>query len=375
MAAITAQLVKDLREKTGVGMMDCKNALTENNGDFEAAIDWLRAKGLAKAAKKAGRVAADGLIAVVADGKQGAVVEVNSETDFVARNPDFQELVSEVSKLALKANGNLDKLLTAPFPKKKMPVAEVVKELIITIGENLTVRRTAHLKVKEGVVASYVHSQIEPGLGKIGVLVALESTGKAGKLADLGKKVAMHIAATNPLALNAQDIAADLVERERAIFTEQARESGKPANIIEKMVDGRIKKFYQEVVLLQQAFVLNPDMTVEQAIKDAEKEVGAPIRMTGFVRFGLGEGIQKKEDNFAAEVAAAAGSAPAPKAEAPAIAKPKSAPVAKQEPAKAVAPAAKTAAKTGQEPKANGKQPASKAARAKQPAKAKSGKK
>ncbi|MBC8048694.1 MAG: elongation factor Ts [Chitinophagales bacterium] len=378
MSAITAQMVKDLREKTGVGMMDCKAALTENNGDFEASVDWLRAKGLAKAAKKAGRIAADGLVAVAADGKQGAMVEVNSETDFVARNPEFQSLVSEVSKLALKLDGDLDKLLTASYPKKKIAVAEVVKELVITIGENLNVRRTAHLKVKAGVVASYVHSQVEPGLGKIGVLVALESEGKADKLNDLGRKIAMHIAATNPLALTAGEVSSDIVERERAIFAEQAKESGKAANIVEKMVDGRIKKFYQEVVLLQQAFVLNPDMTVEQAIKDAEKDAGAPIQMTGFVRFALGEGIEKKEDDFAAEVAAAAGSSPAPKSdpaakgEVPAKDKAKASAAKAKEPEKAIAAPAKSDAKKAEAPagaKVNGKQPGAKTAADKKPTK------
>jgi elongation factor Ts len=387
MVAITAQLVKDLREKTGVGMMDCKTALTENNGDFEAAIDWLRAKGLAKAAKKAGRIAADGLVGVSGDGKQGAVVEVNSETDFVARNPEFQALVGDVSKLALKAGGDLEKLLQMQHPKAKKPVADVVKDLIVTIGENLNVRRTGYLKVKEGVVASYVHSQVEQGLGKIGVLVALEGKGKADKLNELGRKVAMHIAATNPLSLTPEDIAKDVVERERAIFAEQAKESGKPANIIEKMVDGRMKKFYQEVVLLQQAFVLNPDITVEQAVKDAEKEAGGPVKLTGFVRYALGEGIQKKEDDFAAEVAAAAGGGVAPAKAASSVEpskakdKPKADVKAQEKPQSKATPAkaegkpkdaAKASTKKAAAEKSNGKAPAPKAPAEKKPAKPKS---
>jgi elongation factor Ts len=347
-------LVKELREKTGVGMMDCKTALTETNGDFEAAVDWLRAKGLAKAAKKAGRIAAEGLIGVATDGKSGAVVEVNSETDFVARNADFQRSVYDISKLALKANGDIEALQGAKYPGKGQPVSEFLKELVATIGENISLRRTAHLKVKEGVVVSYVHSQVDAGLGKIGVLVALESKAAADKLSDIGRKVAMHIAATNPIALTPAEVPKDVLDRERAVFAEQARESGKPANIIEKMVEGRVKKFYQESVLMQQAFVLDPDSTVEQAVKAAEKDVGAPIAVRGFVRFALGEGIQKKEDDFAAEVAAAAGvkkPEPAAKAEAPAAEKKSAAKPATQDKAKKSEPAAAKAAKKP-EPKA-----------------------
>ncbi len=364
MAMITAQLVKELREKTGAGMMDCKMALTETKGDFEAAIDWLRTKGLAKAAKKSDRVAAEGLIGVITDGKAGALVEVNSETDFVARNAEFQKLVTEIVGLALKAGGDKDKLLDMMHPTKKAKVADVIKELVGTIGENMTLRRTAHLKVKDGVVASYVHNQIEPGLGKIGVLVALESTGDPAKLADMGRKIAMHIAANNPLALTAEDVSKDVVERERAIFAEQARESGKPANVVEKMVEGRLRKFFEEVVLLKQSFVMDPDKTVEDAVKAFEKEAGAPVKLAGYVRFGLGEGIEKKEDDFAAEVAAAAaqGAASAPKA-----------PVAKSSVAKAdakpksSAPKAATKEKPAARPAAekSAARPAASAAKAK----------
>jgi elongation factor Ts len=309
MAAITAELVKNLREKTGAGMMDCKTALKESDGEIEAAIDWLRAKGLSKAAKKADRVAAEGLIGVSSAAKAGAVVEVNSETDFVARNPDFQKVVAEIAKLALKAGGDVEKLAATAYPKKKITVAEHLKELVATIGENITLRRTAALKVKDGVVATYVHNPVAPGagLGKIGVLVALESAGDKEKLNEIGRQVAMHVAATNPLALKDEDVDPAVVERERAIFAEQAKESGKPEKVIKQMIEGRIKKFYQEVVLLKQTFVRNQDQTVEQAIKEAEKDVGAPITVKAFVRFALGEGIKTDKGDFAAEVAAAAG--------------------------------------------------------------------
>jgi elongation factor Ts len=311
MAAITAQLVKELRDKTGAGMMDCKSALTENGGDFEAAVDWLRTKGLAKAAKKAGRVAADGLIGVASETKKGsstgAVVEVNSETDFVARNADFQNMVAEVAALALKADGDVEKLLAAKFPKKKITVSETIKEMVATIGENMTVRRTALLSVKQGVVATYVHGAVVPGLGKMGVMVALESAGDAAKLNELGRKIAMHVAATNPLALTAEEMDQEVVARERTIFAEQAKASGKPANVVEKMVEGRLRKFYEEVVLLKQSFVVDPDKTVEAAVKAAEADAGAPIKVAAFVRYALGEGIEKSGGDFAAEVAAAAG--------------------------------------------------------------------
>ncbi|BBE70556.1 translation elongation factor Ts [Oharaeibacter diazotrophicus] len=304
---ISAALVKDLREKTGVGMMDCKAALIENNGDMEAAIDWLRAKGLAKAAKKAGRVAAEGLVGVAVKGTTAAVVEVNSETDFVARNDAFQALVRAVAAIAVENGGDHAATAAAAYPGKAHSVEAEVKELVATIGENMNFRRSAALTVSAGVVAPYVHAAIADGLGKIGVLVALESTGNADELTKLGRQVAMHVAATNPLALSAEDVDPAVVERERAIFVEQAKESGKPAQVIEKMVEGRIRKFYEESTLLKQAFVINPDLTVEAAVKAAEATVGAPIKVTGFVRFALGEGIEKEETDFAAEVAAAAG--------------------------------------------------------------------
>jgi elongation factor Ts len=307
MAEISASMVKALRDKTGAGMMDCKSALTESKGDMEAAIDWLRAKGLSKAAKKADRVAAQGLIAVSSGAKAGAVVEVNSETDFVARNAEFQATVAEIAKLALKANGDLKKLAAATYPKKKVPVEDHLKELVATIGENMGLRRTAALKVKDGVVATYMHNQAAPNMGKIGVLVALESTGDKEKLTELGRQIAMHIAAFNPLALKDEDVDPEAVARERAIFAEQAAQSGKPEKVINQMIEGRIKKFYQEVVLLKQAFAINPELTVEKAVKEAEKGVGAPIEVKGFVRYELGEGIKVEKGDFAAEVAAAAG--------------------------------------------------------------------
>jgi len=306
MATITAALVKELRDKTGAGMMDCKAALNENDGDMEAAIDWLRAKGLAKAAKKAGRVAAEGLIGLAGDDKEAAVVEVNSETDFVARNPSFQEMVQTIAAAGPKAKGDLEALGAAPYGKTKTNVAETLKEMVGSIGENMTLRRTAYLSAKDGVVSSYMHNQAAPGLGKIGVIVALESTGDADALKAIGKQVAMHIAAASPQAVDTDSLDPAVVERERAVLTEQAKESGKPPEVVDKMVEGRLRKFYQEVVLLQQAFVHDPDNTVAKALDAAGKEAGAPIKITGFYRFALGEGIDKGESDFAAEVAAAA---------------------------------------------------------------------
>ena len=306
MAEITAGMVKQLRETTGVGMMDCKAALTETAGDMEAAIDWLRTKGLAKAAKKSGRVAAEGLVGVVANGTTGAVVEVNSETDFVARNEAFQNMVTAITKTALDVNGDTDKLLAAKFPGSALTIKDYVTEQVGTIGENMSVRRAGAISVKEGVVAAYTHNAITGGLGKIGVLVGLESTGDKAKLAELGKQIAMHIAATAPVATRREEVDADLVERERNVLIAEAKESGRPDNIIEKMVEGRIRKFYEEVVLLSQAFVINPDLTVEKAVKEAEAGIGAPVTVVGFVRFLLGEGIEKEESDFAAEVAATA---------------------------------------------------------------------
>jgi elongation factor Ts len=306
MSTITATMVKDLREKTGAGMMDCKTALNETSGDVEAAVDWLRTKGLAKAAKKAGRVAAEGLIGLAAEAKQAALVEVNSETDFVARNQNFQEMVRKIASAALTAKGDVDKLAAAKYGSGKATVADTIKEMIGSIGENMTLRRAAYLSAAKGVVASYVHNAIAPNLGKIGVTVALESAGAAEKLQAFGRQLAMHIAFANPQSIDVGSLDKALVERERGILTEQAKESGKPANVIEKMVVGRLRKFYEEVVLLAQPFVHDPDLTVEKALVAAEKEADAPIKITGFCRFALGEGIDRPDSDFAAEVAAAA---------------------------------------------------------------------
>jgi len=306
MAEITAQMVKDLREKTGAGMMDCKTALKETDGDMEAAIDWLRAKGFAKAAKKAGRTAADGLVGMATEDGKGALVEVNAETDFVARNEQFQNMVSEIAKLALKVEGDVDKLAAESFPGSDKPVSEYISEMIATIGENMRLRRTGFIEVSDGIVASYMHNQIAPGMGKIGVIVGLESTGDKDKLQALGKQLAMHIAATSPLAIDVDTLDQAIVDRERSILVEQARDSGKPDNIIEKMVEGRMNKYYQEVVLMKQALVTDPDNTVEQALKAAEGDVGGSVKITAFERFALGEGIETEDEDFAAEVAAAA---------------------------------------------------------------------
>ncbi len=308
MANITASMVKELRDSTGAGMMDCKAALKETDGDMEAAIDWLRTKGLSKAAKKSGRVAAEGLVAVAVEGTRGVVLEVNSETDFVARNEGFQEMVSGIAGVAASTGGDFEALKSAEFPGAGKSVADHVTAMVGTIGENMTLRRSDSLEVTAGAVAAYVHNQVAPGLGKIGVLVALESTGDAAKLNELGRQVAMHVAATNPLALTEADLDQAVVEKEREVLSAEARESGKPEEIIGKMVEGRIRKFYEEVVLSKQAFVIDPDNTVEKAIKNAEGDVGAPIALKGFKRFELGEGIEKEETDFAAEVAAAANS-------------------------------------------------------------------
>ncbi|MFT6509579.1 MAG: elongation factor Ts [Parvibaculaceae bacterium] len=305
MAEITAAKVKELRVASGAGMMDCKTALKETDGDMDAAVDWLRTKGLAKAAKKAGRVAAEGLVGAAAEGTKGALVEINSETDFVARNETFQGMVSEIASLALSVDGDFDALSATPYPGADKSVADHVTAMVGKIGENMNVRRSAALSVDKGVVVSYIHNQVAPGLGKIGVLVALESEGDAAKLSELGRQIAMHVAAVNPLACNPEELDPAVVERERAVLTAEARESGKPENIIEKMIDGRIRKFYEEVVLLSQTFVIDGENTVEKAVKLRESDVGAPIKVVGFVRFALGEGIEKEEADFAAEVAAA----------------------------------------------------------------------
>jgi elongation factor Ts len=299
MTTITATMVKDLRETTGAGMMDCKAALNETAGDMEAAVDWLRTKGLAKAAKKAGRVAAEGLIGLAASAHEAALVEVNSETDFVARNDIFQKMASGIAEAALQAKGDLDKLNHAKYPRGKATVADTLKEMIGTIGENMALRRTGYLAVKKGAVATYMHNVLAPGLGKIGVIVALESTGDAGELKSFGRQVAMHIAAANPQSVDIDNLDKALIERERAVLTEQAKESGKPAPVIEKMVEGRLRKFYEEVVLLAQPFVHDPETTVAKAIAAAEKASGAQIKITGFYRFALGEGIDRSDGESA----------------------------------------------------------------------------
>lgn len=304
--SISAAQVKELRELTGAGMMDCKAALAATNGHMEEAVDWLRAKGIAKADKKAGRTAAEGLIGVDSGLREAVIVEVNSETDFVARNAAFQEIVRNVAKVALAFGGETEVVANAKYPGSDKTVTETIKDAVGTIGENLSFRRSAKLSVGSGAVATYVHNAVAENLGKLGVLVAIETAGNADAARAFARQVAMHVAATNPLALTAEQIDPAAVARERAIFTEQARESGKPDNIIEKMVEGRLRKFYEEVVLLKQAFVLNPDVTVEAALKEAEKEIGAPAKITGFLRFALGEGIEREETDFAAEVAAAA---------------------------------------------------------------------
>jgi elongation factor Ts len=306
MAEITAAAVKELRERTGAGMMDCKKALAETNGEMEAAVDWLRAKGLAAAAKKAGRTAAEGLVGVAVEGTRAAVVEVNSETDFVAKNDQFQAFVRNVAQLALQTGGNVENLLAANYPGGGT-VEDVLTNNIATIGENQSVRRSAVLQVGQGAVVSYVHNAVAPGLGKIGVLVALESGAPTETLQALGKQLAMHIAAANPLALNADDLDPELIERERAIAQEKANESGKPANIVEKMVEGSMAKFRKEHSLLSQLFVMDNKTPVADVVAQAAKEAGTPIDLLAFVRFQLGEGIEKKQEDFAAEVAAAAG--------------------------------------------------------------------
>jgi len=305
MAEITAAMVKQLREKTGVGMMDCKVALAATAGDMNAAVDWLRAKGLAKAAKKSTRVAAEGLVGLATDGTTGALVEVNSETDFVARNVKFQAMVSDIAKLALKADGDGETLKTMHYPGSPHAVAEYVAEMVATIGENLTVRRTAALSVRKGVIGTYMHNQIAPGLGKIGVLVALESTGKGDALQQFGRMLAMHIAATNPVALDLTGVPSETLSRERAILEE--KNADKPANVLEKIIASGLKTYAKENCLLEQAYVHDPGKTVTQALAEAQNNIGAPVKLVGYARMQLGEGIEKKEDDFASEVAKAAG--------------------------------------------------------------------
>jgi elongation factor Ts len=294
-------MVKNLRDKTGAGMMDCKNALTETNGDFEAAVDVLRKKGLSKAAKKAGRVAAEGLIGVASGGNAGALVEVNAETDFVAKNDQFKEFVKKAAALALEEDGDLEKLLKRDF-KNGASVEQTLTSLVSTIGENMSVRRTIALAVNPGVVASYVHNASSPELGKIGVLVALKSTADQARLAALGRQIAMHIAAASPLALKPEHLPKEIVDRERAIQTDVARQSGKPENVIEKMMEGRMRKFYEETVLLYQTFVIDGETQISKVVEKAAKELGAPIEIEGYVRFQVGEGIERVESDFADEV-------------------------------------------------------------------------
>jgi elongation factor Ts len=306
MAEITAAQVKELREKSGAGMMDCKKALSENNGDIEAAVDWLRKKGLAAAAKKAGRVAAEGLVGVAASGNKGAMVEINAETDFVARNDQFQDFVRKTTEIAVSTGGDAEKIKAAAYPGGGT-VTEKLTNLIATIGENMSFRRSIGLSVANGVVASYVHNATAPGLGKIGVLVAIESTGDKDKLAALGKQLAMHVAAASPMSLSVAELDPAAIERERGVLAEQAKTSGKPDNVIAKMVEGRLRKFYEDVVLLEQVFVVDGESRVSAVVEKAAKELGAPVKVAGFKRFALGEGIEKKADDFAAEVAAQAG--------------------------------------------------------------------
>ena len=305
MANISASMVKELREATGAGMMDCKAALTENDGNMEAAVDWLRKKGLSKAAKKAGRVAAEGLIGLQVKGTKGVVVEVNSETDFVARNDLFQGLVKMIADVALGAGADVEAIKAVKVGD--ITVADAITDTIAKVGENMTLRRAALLEVKQGAVGQYMHNSVSDGLGKIGVLVALESSGKADELAALGRMVAMHVAASNPQAIDAAGLDPAVVAREKDVLADKFRQQGKPENVIEKIVESGLKTYYKEVCLLEQVYVHDTAKTVAQALKEAEKTVGGPIKLTGFVRYALGEGIEKEEGDFAAEVAAAAG--------------------------------------------------------------------
>jgi elongation factor Ts len=302
MAEITAAMVKDLREKTGAGMMDCKGALNEVGGDIEAAIDWLRKKGLSKAAKKSDRIAAEGLIGLTASGVKGTVVEVNSETDFVAKNDTFQGLVKSITAVAAKTGTEVEAIKAAAYPGGGT-VADAIANAIATVGENMTLRRAASLSVGSGVVASYIHTATAEGLGRIGVLVALESTGKTDELAAFGRQVGMHVAAMNPVALDGSSVDPAVLEREKAILME--KNAGKPPHVMEKIVESGLKSYFKEVTLLEQPFALDSSKTVGQAAKELEGRAGAPVRITGFVRYALGEGIEKKPDDFAGEVAAA----------------------------------------------------------------------
>ncbi len=305
MANITAGMVKELRDKTGAGMMDCKAALGETGGDLESAVDWLRKKGLAKAAKKAGRVAAEGLIGVALAGNKGIVVEVNSETDFVARNDLFQGLVKMIADVALTTGAEVGKILAGRVGDRT--VADAINETIAKVGENMTLRRAAAVSVGKGVVASYVHNSVIDGLGRIGVIVGLESAGNADELKAFGRMVAMHVASANPQAIEASGLDAATVQREKNVLAEKFKAQGKPANVIDKIVESGLKTFYKEVCLLDQGFIFDDKKSVAQAVKEAESKVGAPIKVAGFVRFALGEGIDKPSDDFGGDVAALAG--------------------------------------------------------------------
>lgn len=307
MPEVTAALVKQLRESTGAGMMDCKKALTESGGDIEEARDWLRKKGLAQAAKKAGRVATEGLIAVTVEGAAGAVVEVNSETDFVSRNPAFQAFVSTVASLALNGDGTLEGLLATPYPETGRSVEDETKHLVGSIGENIQVRRVGRLTVDEGAIGSYIHNLVAPGLGKIGVIAALKSAGDAAQLQTFGRQLCMHIAAARPECVSIDGVDQAALKRERDVLADQARASGKPEPIIEKMVEGRLRKYYEEVVLLEQLYVIDGESRVKAALENEGKKIGSPIVVDRFLRFALGEGIEKADKDFASEVAAAAG--------------------------------------------------------------------
>jgi len=307
MTTVTAEQIKTLRETTGAGMLDCRKALTENAGNMEAAVDWLRKKGLSAAAKKSGRVAAEGVIAVSVEGTKGAIIELNAETDFVARNEQFQKLAGGIAEFALRGSlQEVEELKKAKCPKTGQSIEEQITNAIATIGENMSLRRVAMLGVHKGVVASYVHSAVAPGMGKIGVLLAVESEGDPNKLEQIGKQIAMHIAAQRPEALHAAELPAEKLERERAVYREQAAASGKPPEVVEKMIEGRVRKYYEEVVLHDQVFVMDNKTKINQVIANAEKEIGKPIKLTGFIRFQLGEGIEKQQGDFAAEVAAVA---------------------------------------------------------------------
>jgi elongation factor Ts len=305
MATISASMVKDLRDKTGAGMMDCKQALNETGGDVEAAVDWLRKKGLSKAAKKAGRVAAEGLIGITIEGTKGVVIEVNSETDFVARNEQFQSLVKLIGQAAVHTGANVDAILAAKAGS--VTIQHAITEAIATIGENMSLRRASALAVEKGVIASYMHNAVMDGLGRIGVIVGLESTGNTTELAILGRQIAMHVAASNPQAIDAAGMNPDVVRREKDILADKYRQQGKPDNVIEKIVESGLKTFYKEVCLLEQAYIHDGAKSVGQAVKEAEGKIGAPVKVAGFVRYALGEGIEKQDSDFAAEVAAAAG--------------------------------------------------------------------